>query len=129
MDSVKVIAVGNPGSGKSTVLNSLAGVVLFKNGVNIGQGVSVTLPSTNKFISPLEMQYTQVSNNRPHTITIAGLTFQLDERENKNGHFLDTPGLADESLRKAAGQAISEGRLSFLAFMISAFDPRGSDLI
>ena len=123
MDSVKVIAVGNPGSGKSTVLNSLAGEVLFKNGVNIGQGVSVTLPSTNKFISP------QVSNNRPHTITIAGLTFQLDERENKNGHFLDTPGLADESLRKAAGQAISEGRLSFLAFMISAFDPRGSDLI
>ena len=38
-----------------------------------------------------------------------GLTYQLDEKKNKNGHFLDTPGLADESLRKEAGKAISEG--------------------
>lgn len=75
MDSLKIIAVGNPGSGKSTVLNSLAGEVLFKAGVNIGQG----------------------------------LTFELDEATNKNGHFLDTPGLADEKLRKAAGKAISDG--------------------
>ena len=64
-ESLKIIAVGNPGSGKSTILNSLAGEVLFKAGVNIGQG----------------------------------LTFKLDEAENKNGHFLDTPGLADEELR------------------------------
>ena len=41
MDPVKVIAVGNPGSGKSTVLNSLAGEALFKNGVNIGKGMKI----------------------------------------------------------------------------------------
>ena len=41
MDPVKVIAVGNPGSGKSTVLNSLAGEGLFKNGVNIGKGMLI----------------------------------------------------------------------------------------
>ena len=38
-----------------------------------------------------------------------GLTYELDEQQNKNGHFLDTPGLADEVLRKKAGEAISEG--------------------
>ena len=38
-----------------------------------------------------------------------GLTYKLDERINENGHFLDTPGLADEELRKEAGIAISEG--------------------
>lgn len=36
-----------------------------------------------------------------------GLTYQLDEVINEKGHFLDTPGLADESLRKKAGEAIS----------------------
>ena len=41
MDPVKIIAVGNPGSGKSTVLNSLAGEALFKNGVNIGKGMLI----------------------------------------------------------------------------------------
>ena len=38
-----------------------------------------------------------------------GITYKLDEKKNENGHFLDTPGLADEGLRKAAGEAISEG--------------------
>ena len=38
-----------------------------------------------------------------------GLTYQLDERKNQNGHFLDTPGLADEELRKEAAEAISQG--------------------
>ena len=38
-----------------------------------------------------------------------GLTYQLDERKNCKGHFLDTPGLADQELRKQAGEAISAG--------------------
>ena len=71
----KIIAVGNPGAGKSTILNSLAEEVLFKSGVSVGKG----------------------------------MTYKLDEAENKNGHFLDTPGLADEELRKKAGEAISVG--------------------
>ena len=35
-----------------------------------------------------------------------GLTSKLDEGSNKNGVFLDTPGLADEKLRTVAGKAI-----------------------
>ena len=35
-----------------------------------------------------------------------GLTSHLDEGSNKNGVFLDTPGLADEKLRIVAGKAI-----------------------
>ena len=75
--NVKIIAIGNPGCGKSTILNSLAGEILFKSGISLGQG----------------------------------LTFQLDERKaTKTGQiFLDTPGLADVTLRKQAGIAISEG--------------------
>ena len=74
---VKIIAIGNPGCGKSTVLNSLAGEILFKSGISIGKG----------------------------------LTFQLDEGKiNEDGQiFLDTPGLADQKMRKQAGLAISEG--------------------
>ena len=72
---VKIIAIGNPGAGKSALLNSLGGQLLFESGVNIGRGK----------------------------------TYRLDERKNERGHFLDTPGLADEELRKAAGKAISEG--------------------
>ena len=75
MFDAKVIAVGNPGSGKSTFLNALAGENLFNSGVSIGKG----------------------------------LTYQLDERINARGTFLDTPGLADEKLREAAGKAISNG--------------------
>ena len=39
-----------------------------------------------------------------------GLTHQLDEATSEDGRrrFFDTPGLADEKLRKAAGQDISE---------------------
>ena len=38
-----------------------------------------------------------------------GLTYQLDEVINDKGHFLDTPGLADESLRIKAGESIAIG--------------------
>ena len=38
-----------------------------------------------------------------------GLTSQLDEEYNQYGRFLDTPGLADEKMRTAAGKAIYEG--------------------
>ena len=36
-----------------------------------------------------------------------GLTYKLDVKQNNNGKFYDTPGLADEELRKKAGEAIS----------------------
>ena len=67
-----IIAIGNPGSGKSTVLNSLAHEVLFKSGMSFG----------------------------------IGLPYQLDKETNKYGTFYDTPGLADDTLRKAAAVAI-----------------------
>ena len=70
-----IIAIGNPGAGKSTFLNALAGETVFKSGINIG----------------------------------SGLTYQLDVKINDKGKFLDTPGLADEELRKEAGKAISDG--------------------
>ena len=71
--SAKIVVIGNPGAGKSTILNGLAGEVLFESGVSIGDG----------------------------------MTYQLDERENARGTFFDTPGLADNTLREAAGKAIS----------------------
>ena len=69
------IALGNPGSGKSTILNSLAGEAFFKSGLSIGKG----------------------------------LTNKLDQGTNFSGVFLDTPGLADMSMRKTAAKAIYDG--------------------
>lgn len=37
---MKIIAIGNPGGGKSTVLNSLAGRHLFESGISFGQGLT-----------------------------------------------------------------------------------------
>jgi GTPase Era involved in 16S rRNA processing len=38
-----IIAIGNPASGKSTILNALAGKVLFKSGSSFGHGVTYEL--------------------------------------------------------------------------------------
>jgi len=85
-----IIVIGNPGAGKSSVLNGLAGEVLFKSGISIGEG----------------------------------LTYQLDERENARGTFFDTPGLADNTYREAAGKAISTalrkgGNFKILFFVLT----------
>ena len=41
--STKIIAVGNPGVGKSCILNSLAGEKLFESGLSIGTGKTYEL--------------------------------------------------------------------------------------
>jgi hypothetical protein len=69
-----IIAIGNPGAGKSTILNALAGERIFKSGISFGQG----------------------------------LTYELDKGSNIRGNFYDTPGLADDSLRKKAAEAIRD---------------------
>ena len=68
-----MIAIGNPGAGKSTILNSVAREILFQSGISYGNG----------------------------------LTYELDRRNNNQGTFFDTPGLADDTYREAAGKAIS----------------------
>ena len=45
----KIIAIGNPGSGKSTFLNSLAGECLFKSGFNPGSGLTYQLDVRRNF--------------------------------------------------------------------------------
>jgi len=72
--AASIVAIGNPGVGKSTTLNALAGENLFKSGVSFG----------------------------------CGLTYKLDEKSNERGRFFDTPGLADDTYRKAAGEAIRD---------------------
>lgn len=66
--------IGNPGVGKSTLINCLAEKVLFKSGVSTG----------------------------------GGMTYQLEEKKHNGITFMDTPGLADIKLRKAAAQAITK---------------------
>ena len=69
-----IIAIGNPGAGKSTILNALAGKVLFQSGISFGHG----------------------------------LTYQLNKETSPQGTFYDTPGLADDTYRQAAGEAIRD---------------------
>jgi len=67
--------VGNPGTGKSTIINGVIGRPVFK-------------------------AKTSLDGN--------GVTFQLDTRHVEGkGTFMDTPGLADEKLRRAAAEAIT----------------------
>ena len=68
-----ILFIGNPGAGKSTMLNCLAGTKLFRSGQSYGEG----------------------------------MTFQLDEKIHNGIKYIDTPGLADQKLREAAGKAIS----------------------
>ena len=66
--------IGNPGVGKSTLINCLAQQFLFKSGIAIG----------------------------------AGMTAQLERKKHGGIVYMDTPGLADVKLRKAAAEAITE---------------------
>ena len=66
--------IGNPGVGKSTLVNCLAQEILFNNGVSIG----------------------------------GGMTYQMEKREHDGIIYMDTPGLADIKLRKAAAEAITK---------------------
>ena len=77
-----IIAIGNPGSGKSTTLNYLAQKFVFKSGPSIGSGLTYKLDEE-------EVRVT-CSNGKTVQIT-----------------FYDTPGLNDAGKRVAAGEAIS----------------------
>ena len=66
--------IGNPGVGKSTLVNCLAQKVLFKSGVSIG----------------------------------SGMTYQMERQEHDGIVYMDTPGLADMKMRKAAAEAITK---------------------
>ena len=66
--------IGNPGVGKSTLVNCLAQKVLFKSGVSIG----------------------------------SGMTYQMERQEHDGIVYMDTPGLADIKIRKAAAEAITK---------------------
>ena len=83
-----IIAIGNPGGGKSTILNGFAGQLLFQSGVSIG----------------------------------SGLTKQLESKTLKGITYIDTPGLADDTNREAAGEALSDvfrrgGRMKIVFFI------------
>ena len=41
----QIIAIGNPGSGKSSILNAFAGQLLFQSGVSVGSGLTTQLES------------------------------------------------------------------------------------
>ena len=88
--ATSIIIIGNPGAGKSTILNGLAGEILFTSGISLGNG----------------------------------LTDQLHEKRNEKGIFFDTPGLADDTHREAAGKAISTalrrgGNFKILFFVLT----------
>ena len=81
-DSLQIIAIGNPGCGKSTTLNYLAKKVLFKSGPSVGTGLTYKL------------------DKKKTSVEINGEMAQIT--------FCDTPGLNDAGKRVAAGEAISE---------------------
>ena len=83
MEPFSVIAIGNPGSGKSTTLNYLAQKVVFRSGPSIGSGLTYQLDTETV---PLACK-----NGKKVQVT-----------------FCDTPGLNDARKRIAAGEAISK---------------------
>ena len=66
--------IGNPGVGKSTLVNCLAKKILFKGGFKIG----------------------------------AGVTYEMKMQTHREVTYIDTPGLSDIKLRKAATEAITK---------------------
>ena len=79
---VSIIAIGNPGSGKSTVLNYLAQKVMFNSGLSYGTGMTDVLD-------------------------LKEVTLEMENGQIVNIIFCDTPGLNDAGKREAAGKAIS----------------------
>lgn len=73
-NKIRYLFIGNPGTGKSTMLNCHARKCLFKSGMSFG----------------------------------GGLTAKLDVEETDEIIYMDTPGLADEQLRREAAKAIAE---------------------
>ena len=69
------IFIGNPGTGKSSLINCHAGELLFKSGVSASG---------------------------------SGITFELNKCTHKGRCYMDTPGLSDWKLWKAAAKAIDE---------------------
>jgi len=69
------VLIGNPGTGKSSMMNCFLQELAFKSGVS-SNGV--------------------------------GVSFQLDIKESHGRRWMDTPGLSDVELRKAAAKAIDE---------------------
>ena len=78
-----VLFVGNPGVGKSTMLNCIMNLRCLEN-----------LSNENKFKSGLSYG--------------SGMTFQLDIKKLDDVTYMDTPGLEDTKKRKEAAQAITE---------------------
>lgn len=89
-----IIVLGNPGVGKSTILNSLIGKVVFSSSVSVGTGRACLAPASHL----LEQ--------------VASYTLRLDGVKTT---FIDTPGLDDIRSRKEAAKQIQRA-LSYTGF-------------
>jgi len=91
---IGIALVGNPGAGKSTILNGLAGSAIFKSGLAIGAGLTTVL-------------------QKHECVTEGKSTLTL----------FDTPGLADIQRKTQAGEEIdkvlSEGLSIKIAFVVT----------